>query len=236
MFARLKQLVIVQRMCAFNQYERDRWVTAEAAKIPGGSRVLDVGAGSCPYRRLFSHCDYKTHDFQQLQPNQLLGKSGYGQIDYVGDIAMIPVPSESFDVLLCTEVLEHVPEPIRAVKEFARILNPSGKLLLTAPLGSGLHQEPYHFYGGYTPYWYRKFLSEVGFEQIIVQPNGGFFAHFGQESLRFAVLMAPWRSSRHLIYLPVWLLMLPWCILMAPLLARGLNRIDSTRALRLAIL
>lgn len=74
----------------------------------------------------------------------------------------------SFDVVLCTEVLEHEPEPIRAVHEFARIVRPGGKLLLTAPLGSGLHQDPFHFYGGYTPYWYRRFLTEAGFDNIEV--------------------------------------------------------------------
>jgi ubiquinone/menaquinone biosynthesis C-methylase UbiE len=193
----LKQFTsdVLRRIYAFNQYERDRWVAAQAAKVAPSSRVLDVGAGSCPYRNLFAHCEYKTHDFAQLQPDQLLGRQGYGAIDYISDILSIPVPDASFDVILCTEVLEHVPEPIRAVQEFARILKPGGKLLLTAPLGSGLHQEPYHFYGGYTPHWYHKFLKEAGFESITIEPNGGFFKHYGQESLRFVTLLAPWRGG-----------------------------------------
>ena len=33
---------------------------------------------------------------------------------------------------------------------------------ITAPLGSGLHQLPFHFYGGYTPEWYRRFTKEAG--------------------------------------------------------------------------
>jgi ubiquinone/menaquinone biosynthesis C-methylase UbiE len=220
----------LRRIYSFNQYERDRWVAAQAATIPSGSRVLDVGAGSSPYRSLFAHCEYKTQDFAKLESDQFLGQKGYGAIDYVSDILSIPVPEASFDVILCTEVLEHVPEPIRAVQELARILNPGGRLLLTAPLGSGLHQEPYHFYGGYTPHWYQKFLAEAGFEEIVVEPNGGFFKHYGQESWRFASLLAPWRGKRHLIWFPLWLLSLPWFVLLCPLLGYVLDCLDDQKS------
>ena len=220
---------VLRRVYTFNQYERDRWVATQAAKVSAGSRVLDVGAGSCPYRGLFAHCEYKTHDFAQLWPDQLLGRKGYGVIDYVGDLLSIPVSDASFDVILCTEVLEHVPEPIGAVQEFARILRPGGRLFLTAPLGSGLHQEPYHFYGGYTPHWYRRFLLETGFENITIEANGGFFKHYGQESLRFAVLMAPWRGGQ-LVWFPIWLLSLPWLAVICPLLGHVLDRLDRDKA------
>jgi ubiquinone/menaquinone biosynthesis C-methylase UbiE len=97
----------------------------------------------------------------------------YGQIDYVSDIASIPVPAASFDCLFCAEVLEHVPEPISAIKEFNRILKLGGYLFLSAPLGADLHQQPYHYYGGFTPHFYRKFLPEYGFEILKIEPNGG---------------------------------------------------------------
>ena len=38
----------------------------QANNIPNGSKVLDVGAGGCPHRKLFSHCEYFTQDFVQL--------------------------------------------------------------------------------------------------------------------------------------------------------------------------
>lgn len=220
----------LRKIYSFNQFERDRWVAAQAGRIPPGSQVLDIGAGACPYRTLFTHCEYKSHDFAQLQSDQLLGKKGYGTIDYISDILSIPVPAASFDVILCTEVLEHVPEPILAIQEFARILRPGGKLLLTAPLGSGLHQEPYHFHGGYTPYWYHKFLAEAGFDEIQVVPNGGFFKYYGQESWRFASLLAPWRGIKHLLWAPLWLLMLPWFVIVCPLLGYILDALDESKA------
>jgi SAM-dependent methyltransferase len=172
----------------FNRRNRDAWVAQVARSLPPGSRVLDVGAGPCRYRDLFEHCEYQTQDFCQYEkPETAPGKPWtYGDIDHVCDIAAIPVADASFDAILCTEVLEHVPHPLRALQEFARILKDGGLLFLTAPLGCGLHQEPYHYYGGFTPHFYRRFLPEVGFEVLSVDPNAGFFRHLIQEIDRAA--------------------------------------------------
>jgi ubiquinone/menaquinone biosynthesis C-methylase UbiE len=171
----------------FNQRRRDAWVAEMASLLPAGSRVLDAGAGKTPYRRHFDHCLYQTHDFAQYQGTQegLMADSWhYGKIDFVGDIASIPVASESFDVVLCTEVLEHVPEPIAAIAEFSRILRPGGTVLLTAPLGSGAHQEPFHYYGGFTRHFYATMLPRFDIEMVEIHPNGGFFRHYMQETAR----------------------------------------------------
>lgn len=170
----------------FNQRSRDRWVQAKTKTVPPGSRVLDVGAGTCPYKKLFAHCEYKTHDFKKYEGEKLGGTTKYGKIDYEADITNIPVPDSSFDVILCTEVLEHVQEPIKAIQEMSRILKPGGRLFLTAPLGSGLHQLPYHFYGGFTPEWYKYFLPKFGLQVIEITPNGGFFKLLAQECARVA--------------------------------------------------
>ena len=215
----------------FNLVERDAWVKLQAARTSGDSFVLDVGAGSCPYRQYFSHCNYKTQDFSELSPDQLRGRTGYDKIDYICDATQIPVKSAGFDVILCTEVLEHVPEPIKVINEFSRILKSGGKLLLTAPLGSGVHQEPWHFYGGYTPYWYQKFLTESEFSDISVEPNGGFFKHYGQESIRFAQMTVPWKLNAglgwRLLWSPLWLIFLPWFAFILPVTCHFLDVLDQ---------
>lgn len=200
--------------------------------IVPGSRVLDVGAGSCPYRPLFAHCEYQTQDFTQLKEDQLRN-GAYGQIDYVCDATSIPVDDGSFDAILCTEMLEHVPDPVRVIGEFHRILRPGGRLMLTAPLGSGIHQAPHHYYGGFTPFWYRRFLAEAGFSAIHVEPNAGFFKLFSQESLRFLSLSMPFRRlpwMASIPWAPLWLLMLPWLGVVIPLLAGFLDRFDREKA------
>lgn len=171
----------------FNARARNEWIASKARLIPRESRVLDAGAGECQYSSLFQHCDYKTQDFVEYSGNTsgpLAETWQYGKIDYVCDIVNIPVPDESFDMVLCTEVLEHVPRPIETIKELARVLSDNGTLLLTAPLSSGIHQQPYHFYGGYSPHFYRKFMPEFGLEIKEIKPVGGLLKHVSQEILR----------------------------------------------------
>jgi SAM-dependent methyltransferase len=182
----------IAELLKFNQGDRDLWVAAKAKTVPAQSSVLDVGAGTCLYRKNFDHCAYKTHDFKQYDGFLSNSEGLYGKIDYVSDINAIPVPDASFDVILCTEVLEHVPEPIEALREMARILKPGGRLFLTAPLMSGLHQLPYHFYSGYTPFWYRHFCEKFGLQVTEISPNGGFFKLLAQECARVA-----WTMPKH---------------------------------------
>ena len=168
----------LEKIFAYNRMRRDRWLTKQANKIPKGSKVLDIGAGGCPHREKFNHCKYFTQDFTQLSDLQIQNQEVYGRIDFVSDILEIPVPDKSYDAILCTEVIEHIPDPISAIQEMSRILKPGGILLITAPLQSGLHQEPYHFYGGYTKYWYQKFLTENNFSEINVEPNGSLYTTY----------------------------------------------------------
>jgi SAM-dependent methyltransferase len=180
----MKRAKTREELANFNQSNRDRWVASIAERLPPGTRILDVGAGECRYRSLFSHCDYRAQDFGKYEgtPKGLLPETwNYGQLDFVCDASAIPVDDGGFDAVLCVEVLEHVPEPIKVLQEIARILKAGGWAFISAPLGSGLHQQPFHFYGGFTPHFYRRFLSQLGFELVSIDPNGRFFRMLLQE-------------------------------------------------------
>ncbi|MCA3055307.1 MAG: class I SAM-dependent methyltransferase [Rhodocyclaceae bacterium] len=177
----------VSAIINFSSTWRDEWVIRNAAQISPGASVLDAGAGECQYKKHFAHTKYKTQDFVAYKGTTegvQVEQWNYGRIDYVCDITAIPVPDASFDVVLCTEVLEHVQDPIATLRELTRVLRPGGKLLLSAPLGCGLHQQPHHYYGGFTPFFYREYLSRFGMTVTEIKPLGGLLRHVAQECHR----------------------------------------------------
>jgi SAM-dependent methyltransferase len=182
----------IDSLVNFSAYWRDDWVAQKAATVPAGAKVLDAGAGQCRYKPLFAHTSYHAQDFAQYEGSgdgPLQETWNYAPLDYVCDITQIPVEDGSFDTVLCTEVLEHVPDPISALRELCRVTREGGSLILSAPLGSGVHQEPYHFYGGFSPYFYEKFLNEFGCEVVEIKPIGGLLRHAAQELHRAARTM-----------------------------------------------
>jgi len=172
-----------------NSDVRHSWVMEQLAKIPSGHRILDAGAGSKRYKPFCSHLQYVSQDFCQYD-----GKgNGEGlhrgskealNIDIVGDITNICEQNESFDAIICTEVFEHIANPIEAIKEFNRLLKHNGRLILTAPFCSQTHYAPHHYYSGFNKYFYEKFLSENGFEILSLTANGSFFEFLIQETKR----------------------------------------------------
>lgn len=172
-----------------NDERLQAWLKKTLIDLPNGIRILDAGAGELRNRSLCGHLSYVSQDFCQyegvgnrdgLQTEQW-DTSG---IDLVCDITDIPEPDNSFDAILCTEVLEHVPNPTHALDEFVRLLKPGGQLILTAPFASMVHFAPYHYCTGFSRYWYEHHLDERGFEIESLIPNGDWFSYCGQELMR----------------------------------------------------
>jgi SAM-dependent methyltransferase len=191
-----------------NQKTRDDWVASIAARMDADTAILDVGAGQCRYRDMFAHCDYQAQDLGEYAgtADGLFQETwAYGELDFASDITSIPVDAASFDAVLCTEVLEHVLDPIAAIGEMSRILRPGGCLYLSAPLGSGLHQEPYHFYGGFTPHFYKEVLKSFDLSIVSITPNGQFFQLLAQELERAESILTTrgglrrWHPTRLLV-------------------------------------
>lgn len=172
-----------------NEQRRQAWVAAALAALPAGLRLLDAGAGERQYQQYCQHLRYVAQDFARYDGSGdgsglQTGQWSSDGLDLVCDITAIPEPDASFDAVLCTEVLEHLPDPRAAIDEFARLLRDDGTLLLTAPFAALTHFAPFFFATGFSRYWYEHHLAAAGFHIISATPNGDYLDLVGQELRR----------------------------------------------------
>lgn len=166
----------------------NNFVKEVSSELPAGSRILDAGAGECAYKAYFSHCDYKAVDLAIGE-----AKWNYDRLDYKAPLDNLPIPDNSFDAILCTQVLEHLERPRESVREFYRVLKLGGKLYLTAPMAQAQHQAPYDFFR-YTSFGLTSIISEAGFDEIKIEPFGGIFTRWAYELPRALDLFPKIRS------------------------------------------
>lgn len=99
----------------------------------------------------------------------------YSDIDIIADIQDMPqIADNQFDTIICTQVLEHVPNPFLAVSELHRILKPGGKIIVTVPFLNNYHMEP-HDYWRFTEYGLSNLFKE--FSSCEVESHGATYHH-----------------------------------------------------------
>jgi SAM-dependent methyltransferase len=103
--------------------------------------LLDVGCGLKPYEQIFApHVDR----YVGIEYSPESGFRG-NRADFCGDAAALPLRDNSVDTILCTEVMEHVPNPEQTIAEFSRVLRKNGVLIVTAPFFYPVH-DTYDFF------------------------------------------------------------------------------------------
>lgn len=124
--------------------------------------VLDAGAGDSPYRRHFAHTRYESADFLEVD------KAYARDITYVGDLSAIPVTDGRFDLVLLSQVLEHLDDPVAVLRELRRVLKPGHRIWASAPLFYEEHEQPFDFYR-YTQFGLRHIFEQAGFEDLRIE-------------------------------------------------------------------
>jgi ubiquinone/menaquinone biosynthesis C-methylase UbiE len=182
-----------------NEAERVKWIESTLKKIPEGLTLLDAGAGESQFKKFCGHLKYIAQDFGQYHGEGEIGlQTGNwdnSKLDIVSDITAIPLPDHSVDAIMCTEVFEHIPNPVAAMQEFGRLLKPGGYLLVTAPFASLTHFAPYHFASGLSRFWYEKHLPDNGFAIEELSLNGNYFEYLAQENRRIKRMAKQYTGS-----------------------------------------
>jgi len=116
--------------------------------LPRGANILDVGTGTGSNLRLLRNLGFTqiTGIDQSLEAIRFCADKGLGTVR-LGDVCALPFPDKSFDLVLATDVIEHVEDDLSALRELHRILKPGQCLLLTVPafpLLWGLQDEVSH--------------------------------------------------------------------------------------------
>lgn len=183
-----------------NEETRIKWIEENLKKIPEGLAILDAGAGESQFKKFCSHLKYIAQDFGQYHGEGEIGLQtgtwNNSGLDIISDIVNIPLPDHSVDAIMCTEVLEHIPDPVAAIKEFGRLVKPGGYLLITAPFASLTHFAPYHFASGLSRFFYEKHLPENGFQIDGLELNGNFFEYLAQENRRIKSIAKKYANTK----------------------------------------
>jgi SAM-dependent methyltransferase len=137
--------------------------------LKSGMRLLDAGSGHLPEQvmraeLLATGATLRTNDFS----------AGPG-VDDVMDVSAMTYPDNSFDAIICTQVLEHVQSPPRTVAELARVLAPGGHLFISAPQSAWLHNLPWHYFNP-TRFGIELLLEQNGLTVVSRKAQGGHFS------------------------------------------------------------
>lgn len=136
-------------------------------------RLIDLGCGDMPFRANVAG-QVSAYDSLDLFPRRV-------DVTFIGDIQHMSMIGDGvYDTGLCIEVLEHVPDPFQAAREIYRILAPGGRLIVSVPHLSRLHDEPHDYYR-YTRHGLRRLLEQAGFAVPVIQKRGGFFSFVGHQ-------------------------------------------------------
>lgn len=181
MYARIRELI------AFNPSRKrlDTFIAEAARSVPPKALVLDAGAGDGRYRHHFKHATLHATDFLQVaKPYDL------ARIEFVSNLVALPSAADIYDLVLCTQVLEHLPDPRSAIAGIARSLKPGGALWLSAPLFYEEHEAPFDYFR-YTQYALRRMVEEQGMVVERIEWLEGYYATLGYQLKEAARSLKP---------------------------------------------
>jgi SAM-dependent methyltransferase len=147
-----------------------RWLREQSERAHadlGPYRLLDVGCGEKPYAPIF---EPYVSEYIGVDPVE------NPHAELKGAVEALPVGDGSVDVVLCSQVLEHVEDPAQAVRELFRVLRPGGWLLLTTHGAYYYHPRPADYWR-WTHTGLEKVLRDNGeWASVTVTPASGTIA------------------------------------------------------------
>lgn len=150
------------------RYTIDRFIRNEVVpNLKTDDLLLDAGAGFGRYKKELSGTRYESCDFEQV-----FDEAAKESLTFICDLANIPKENNRYDVVVNTQVLEHVEHPQRVINEFYRVLKPGGRLYLTTNQTFMVHAAP-HCYYFFTRFGLASLFKNAGFVVTNIEARGG---------------------------------------------------------------
>jgi SAM-dependent methyltransferase len=133
-----------------------------AKHVPASGRILDIGSGTAPVSPDLTRTVVADLSEEAMRHVACESKS-------VQSITAMTFDAASFDCVLCSEVLEHVPDDVQAISELRRVLKPGGVLVVTVPFQKRFWAEDDEFVGHvrrYDPGELEQKLQTKGFHRV----------------------------------------------------------------------
>src|SRR5437588_3302337 len=148
-----------------------RWLQTEAAaaRARGATRVLDVGCGVKPYAPWFEFAT--SYVGVDVVENRFA--------DLRGAVEALPIEDGGFDVVVCTQVLEHCGDPAQAVRELRRVTAPGGRVLASTHGVQVYHPAPDDYWRWTHAGLERLFRQNGEWRDVTVRPASGTTACLG---------------------------------------------------------
>lgn len=145
-----------------------RWMEAEAKRAEadfGRFRVLDIGCGQKPYYPYFAEAADEYVGVDLVEDNPMA--------DLHAPVEDLPVADGSFEVVLCTQVLEHAGVPDQAIAELHRVTAPGGRVLVSTHGVQVYHPSPVDHWRWTHTGLESLFLRNGAWRSVDVRPAGG---------------------------------------------------------------
>jgi SAM-dependent methyltransferase len=151
-------------------YQGDLWYTLNRNEIClemlgdlcVGKRVLSVGGGQWSEKKLLEAITAR-----EIVRTDLIADDGVIE----ADAAKLPFSDSSFDVMICRELIEHVPDEQAVYSEIKRVITPHGYLLITTPNAYNVGMDSVFHVRAYSPVGFIAELQEHGFTVIKKRGN-----------------------------------------------------------------
>jgi SAM-dependent methyltransferase len=160
-----------------------RWLREEArlaSQRDRKPRLLDVGSGAKPYEPFFREAVAEYVGVDVANP----------AADLEGTVESIPVPDGSFELVLCTQTLEHVGDPPRAIRELRRVVAPGGRVLVSTHGVQVYHPNPDDLWRWTHAGLERLFRENGEWSAVTVTPASGTTAAIGMLVATYIHLLA----------------------------------------------